>query len=278
MECTLSILSLKPACPDCNQGLHSIFLMKNQSIDKDTQIGPGSVLGEYVVIESDVQIGSDCVIGHHVVLLRGTRIGNSVHIADHSVLGRQPMRAANSAVTDDAPLAGPTIGDRVRIGTHSIIYAGCCLAEDVFVADFASIREHVSIGQSTIVGRGVAIENRCSIGALCKLETNAYIAAYSEIGNRVFVAPGVLTSNDNFMGRTEERFRHFKGAILRDGSRLGVGAIVLPGVQLPQEAVLAAGALLTSDGEKGMVHKGLPARATRPVSPEQLLSKEDEGP
>ena len=51
------------------------------------------------------------------------------------------------------------------------------------------------------------ILDKCTIGRYCKLETNVYITAYSVVEDRVFVAPGVLTSNDNYIGRTEERGR-----------------------------------------------------------------------
>lgn len=249
--------------------------MEFQDISASAEVGSGTTIGQFVVIEADVVIGENCSIGHHVILKRGTRLGESVHVGDHSVLGKQPMSAANSAVTTAEVYAGPMIGDRARIGSSSIIYAGCELAEDVFVADMVTIREQVTIGQKTIVGRGVAIENRCTIGKMCKLETNAYITAYSSVGDRVFVAPGVLTSNDNFIGRTEERFKHFKGAILEKGARLGVGAILLPGVVISKEAVVAAGAVQTKDAEEATVHMGVPAKAAGPVPKEQLLSSED---
>ena len=87
----------------------------------------------------------------------------------------------------------------------------------------------------------------------------------------VFVAPGVLTSNDNYMGRTEERKEHFGGPRIRRGARLGVGAVVLPGKEIPEEAVVAAGAVLTRDAEAGQVHIGVPARPTGPVPSEQRL-------
>ncbi len=246
--------------------------MTTPPIHPNAEIGSGTTIGHFVVIEDDVQIGPNCRIGHHVIIKKGTRIGKGVQVGDHTIIGQQPMRAANSAVTVDAIHAGSIIGDSVRIGSASILYAGCQLSEDVFVADFATIREEVQIGQKTIVGRGVAIENRCTIGSFCKLETNAYITAYSTVGDRVFVAPGVLTSNDNFIGRTEERFKHFKGAVLQTGSRVGVGAVLLPGVELPAEAVLAAGAVLTKSGEPGIIYKGVPAKPAGPVPTEQLLS------
>ena len=79
------------------------------------------------------------------------------------------------------------------------------------------MRENVSIGDFTIIGRGVAVENYCKIGSYCKLETNVYLTAYSELADRVFMAPCVATSNDNYVGRTQERFKHFKGITVKRG-------------------------------------------------------------
>lgn len=240
-------------------------------VHEDATIGHGVVLGHGVVIEAGVSVGKGCRIGHHTVLRHGTHLGEQVQIGDHTILGQQPMRAANSAVTSDKLHEGPVVGDRVRIGSSSVIYAGCVLSEDVFVADLATVREDVSIGKKTIVGRGVAVENQCAIGAFCKLETNAYITAYSTLGDRVFVAPGVRTSNDNYIGRTEERFKHFKGVIAEDGARLGVGCTILPGRRIGRDAVIAAGATLTRDAEPETIYIGVPARAAGPVPSEQLL-------
>ena len=241
------------------------------SIASTAHLGAGTTLGQFCIVEDDVTIGADCRIGHHVVIHAGTHIGDGVRIDDHAVIGKQPMRAANSAVTADRRQPPAHISDGCLIGTHAVLYAGCRLDERVLVADLATIREDVTIGERTIVGRGVAIENQCRIGRRCKLETNAYITAYSTLEDFVFVAPGVLTSNDNYIGRTQERFEHFAGATLRRGSRIGVGAVLLPGTEAGADAVVAAGAVLTRDAEPGQIAAGLPARPFRPVPPEQLL-------
>ena len=240
-------------------------------IAPSARIGKNTRIGHFCVIEEDVQVGDGVEIGHHVVLRKGTVIGHHVRIDDHTSIGKQPMRAPNSAVTKDKQQPPAHIGDRCLIGAHVVLYAGCTLGEKVLVADQASIREEVSVGDFTIVGRGVAIENQCTVGAYCKLETNVYLTAYSLVEDRVFIAPGVLTSNDNFMGRTEERFKHFKGVTIREGGRLGVGAITLPGKEVGPDAVLAAGALLTTDAEPHVIYAGLPARHFRAVPEEQLL-------
>ena len=49
------------------------------------------------------------------------------------------------------------------------------------------------------------MENDTTIGAMTRIQADAYITAYSTIEEHVFVAPRVVTTNDNFMGRTERR-------------------------------------------------------------------------
>ncbi len=231
-------------------------------------------MGLYSVVSANVQIGAGCAIGHHVVIHEGAVIGDNVRIDDHAVIGKQPMRAANSAVTREMEQPSPRIGYGCMIGTGVVIYAGADVGTHVLVADFASIRERVQVGDYSIVGRGACIENDCTIGRYCKLETNAYITAYSTLEDRCFVAPGVLTSNDNFLGRTEERFKHFKGVTVRRGGRIGVGAVVLPGKEVGPDGVVAAGAVLTRDADADSVYVGVPARKKGDVPDDQKLDNQ----
>lgn len=231
-------------------------------------------LGEHCVIGEHVTIGEGCVIGHHVVIHADTTIGATVRIDDGASIGKRPMRAANSAVTKDQELPGTVIGSGCIVGTNVVIYRGASIDEKVLIADLSTVRENVSIGRATIVGRGVAIENFCTIGKFVKLETNVYVTAYSEIGDRAFLAPGVLTSNDNFIGRTEERFKHFKGVIVKKGGRIGVNAIILPGKTIGEDALVAAGALVTRDAPARKIVAGMPAKEFRDVPSEQLLENQ----
>jgi acetyltransferase-like isoleucine patch superfamily enzyme len=212
-----------------------------------------------------------------VVLHDGTRLGEEVRVDDNAVIGKQPMRSVRSALPDVGEQAPAIVGDRSIVGTGAVLYAGCRLHEDVLVADLATVRENVSVGSKTIVGRGVAIESHCSIGEFCKLETNAYITAYSVIEDHVFVAPGVLTSNDRFIGRTEERFSSFRGVHARRGSRLAVGSVILPGIDLAEESVAAAGAVVVKSTEKATIYAGVPARPLKHVPAEQILPDEQDG-
>lgn len=231
-------------------------------------------MGEFCVIGEKVKIGKGCKIGHHVVIHQDTIIGDNVRVDDHTVLGKLPMRAANSAVTKDQTLPALTIANDCIIGAGVIIYRGAEINTKVMVADLSTIREDVKIGKNTIVGRGVAIENYCNIGAFVKLETNSYITAYSDIEDRAFIAPCVATSNDNYVGRSEERFKHFKGVTIKKGARIGVNATVLPGKTIAEDSLVAAGALVTKDTTAKKISAGAPAKVLKDVPEDQLLENQ----
>jgi UDP-2-acetamido-3-amino-2,3-dideoxy-glucuronate N-acetyltransferase len=243
--------------------------------DESARIGENVLIGYNSYLGKNVVIGEGCKIGHGVIIHEDTKIGSNVRIDDNTVLGKTPMRAANTAVTKDKELPPLEIGDDCIIGTTVVIYRGALIGTKVLVADLSTVRENVEIGDYTIIGRGVAIENLCKIGSYCKLETNVYITAYSLIEDRVFVAPCVSTSNDNFIGRTEERFKHFKGVTIRKGGRVGVGAVILPGKEIGEDALIAAGALLTGNAEPKVIVAGVPAKPFREVPPEQLLENQN---
>jgi acetyltransferase-like isoleucine patch superfamily enzyme len=239
-------------------------------IDKTAVIAPDVIIGEFCVIEAGARIETGCRIGHHVVIHAGTAMEAHVVVGDHSVLGKMPQLAKSSTAkaTELKPLS---IGANCQIGAMAIIYSGTSIGEGTLVADLASVRENCRIGNSVLVGRGVAVENNTVIGDSTKIQTNAYITAYMELEDQVFIAPMVTTTNDNFMGRTEKRFALKKGATIKRGARIGGNAILLPGVTVGEESFVAAGALVTKDTPAKQVVKGVPAKPFRPVPDEELL-------
>ena len=227
--------------------------------------------GQNVVIGQDVIFGDNVVIGNNVVIYDGTEIGNNVIIQDNAVIGKQPTRAKASILPEVKKLPASKIGSGVTIGTSAIVYANAEIGDDVFIADLATVRERVIVGEKTIVGRGVAIENDCVVGKRCKLETNCYITAYSELGDDVFVAPCVVTTNDNYMGRGKERFDKFKGVTVKDGGRIGANATILPGKVIHEDGTVASGSIVSRDVDKESLVVGSPAKELRKVPDAQLL-------
>lgn len=256
------------------------FFNINTKVHNTVIIGEGSNLGDnvsigcYTVIGNNVTIGQDTKIGNNVVIHDGAVIGNNVRIDDQTVIGKLPMRVSTSALKIDNDLPNCSIGDNCVIGTAAILYKGCSIDNNCLIADLSTIRENVSIGSKTIIGRGVAVENNCSIGCYCKLETNVYITAYSKLEDYVFIAPGVVTSNDNYAARYNGKEDIFKGVTVKKGGRIGAQATILPGKIINEEGFAAAGSVVTKDIPEKKINCGNPAKYLRDVPQDQLLNNQ----
>ena len=153
----------------------------------------------------------------------------------------------------------------------AIVFAGTRIGSRVIVGDQACVRERCEVGDDVVIGRGSLVENDTSIGALTRIQADAYITAYSTLEDNVFVAPCVVTTNDNFMGRTERRHALRAGPTIRRGARIGGGAVLCPGVEIGEEAFVGAGAVVTKDVPARKIVVGNPARVLRDVPEDELL-------
>ncbi len=212
-------------------------------------------------------------VGEHVVIYPGTVIGHGCKILDGAVVGKQPSLSPRSTAKRE-PLPPAVIGAGTIVSTGAIVFAGTTIGERVILGDQSCVRERVTIGDDVVVGRGSLVENDTTIGALTKIQAEAYITAYSTLEDNVFIAPCVVTTNDDFMGRTEKRHELIKGPTIRRGARVGGGAILCPGIEIGEEAFVGAGAVVTKDVPPRKLVVGNPARVLRDVPAEELLENQ----
>ena len=207
------------------------------------------------------------------IVYDGTVLGEGVKVLEGAVVGKQPTLSPRSTAKRE-PLQPTTIGDGTIVSTGAIVFAGSAIGARVILGDQSCVRERVEIGDDVVLGRGSYIENDTTVGALTKIQAEAYITAYSTLEDNVFIAPCVVTTNDNWMGRTEKRFGNIKGPTIRRGARVGGGAILCPGVEIGEEAFVGAGAVVTKDVPARKLVVGNPARVLREVADEELLENQ----
>lgn len=209
-------------------------------------------------------------VGENVVVYPGTVIGDGCRIGDNAVLGKEPVLSARSTARRE-PLPPLELGRDTIVSTGAIVFAGTRIGARVIVADQACVRERCEIADDVVIGRAAFLENDTSVGTLTKIQANAYITAYTTIEELVFIAPCVVTTNDNFMGRTEKRHQLRRGPTIRRGARVGGGAVLLPGIEIGEEAFIGAGAVVLDDVAPRAVVVGNPARRIRDVAEDELL-------
>ena len=209
-------------------------------------------------------------IADTAIVYPGTVVGEGCKILDYAVVGKQPTLSPRStAKRDDLPTL--VLGPGTIVSTGAVVFAGTTVGERVIVGDQACVRERCTIGDDVVIGRGSLVENDTSVGAMTKIQAHAYITAYSLLEDNVFIAPCVITTNDNYMGRTEKRHELIKGPTIRRGARVGGGSVLLPGIEVGEEAFIGAGAVVLQDVPPRAVMVGSPARQIRDVPDEELL-------
>jgi UDP-2-acetamido-3-amino-2,3-dideoxy-glucuronate N-acetyltransferase len=223
---------------------------------------PGLLLGDGVELPADAEIGGN------VVVHAGTVVGSGARLGDGCVIGKAPSLGARSTSSRETPPPA-VLGEGVTVGAAAVVLAGARIGDRCVVADQAHVRERTDIGAESVVGRGASVENDVQIGVRAKLQTGAYVTAWSLLEDDVFLAPGVVLTNDPTAGRRQGE--ELRGAVLRRACRVGGGAVLLPGVEVGEEAFVGAGAVVTRDVPARAVALGVPARVVREVGEAELL-------
>jgi acetyltransferase-like isoleucine patch superfamily enzyme len=223
------------------------------------------------ILHGEVHVGEGVRFGDFVVVHDGSRIGANCTIGDHAVLGKAPKLAPHSAAAGGEQGA-LELAAGVSVGAGAIVFAGARIGEGAILGDQSFVRERASIGARTVIGRGSVVDNDVQVGARVRVQTNVYLTSATVIEDDVFVGPGAITTNDDTMSRHAPGMA-LAGAILRRACRIGGGVVLTPGVEIGEEAFVAAGSVVTRDVPPRAVVMGVPARVVREVGDEDLLER-----
>jgi acetyltransferase-like isoleucine patch superfamily enzyme len=240
------------------------FVAPGASLAANVTVAPGAVIHDGAII------GAGSAIGAGAVIHQGVTLGEGCLVEDNAVVGKRPrLRPGSSA---EGSIGAFTAGAGVTICAGAVVYAGARLADGVIIGDQAQVRERAAMGAGTVLGRGSTIDFDSQVGARVSIQTLVYLTAAALVEDDVFIGPGVTTTNDDTMDR-HPHGQPLRGPVLRRACRLGGGCTLTPGVEIGEEAFVAAGALVTRDVPARAVVMGVPARVVREVGDEDLLER-----
>jgi UDP-2-acetamido-3-amino-2,3-dideoxy-glucuronate N-acetyltransferase len=161
---------------------------------------------------------------------------------------------------------------KIKMGEHCVIFPDVRIAEGTRLGSFVLIRSNTRIGEGCTIGSYVDIEGDVVIGNRVSLQSSCYITRGVVIEDDVFCGPRVTTMNDKRMTYRRPRLTFVREAprILR-ASRVGGGAVLMPGVTVGENALVGSGSVVTKDVPDKAIVVGNPARVVGWVAPDEII-------
>lgn len=123
------------------------------------------------------------------------------------------------------------------------------IGENTNIWQFCVILKNAQIGANCNICSHVFIENDVKIGNNVTIKNGVQIWDGIEIEDNVFIGPNVTFCNDRYPKSGNKNFKLEK-IIIKKGASIGANSTVLPGVTIGENAMIAAGSIVTKNVEK----------------------------
>ncbi|MHB8210554.1 MAG: acyltransferase [Acidithiobacillus sp.] len=133
------------------------------------------------------------------------------------------------------------------------------IGEDTKIWQFVVILPKAKIGRDCNICSHCFIENDVVVGDRVTIKNGVQLWDGLRIEDDVFIGPNVTFTNDKFP-RSKAYPDYFPRTIVRKGTSIGGGAVILPGLTIGEKAMIGAGAVVTRDVAPGSTIIGNPAR------------------
>ena len=226
--------------------------LKNSVIGKNVSLGENITLGYNVIIEDNVCIGDNCYIDSNTIIRSEVKLGENSFIGANCIVGEYWMDFCFDRKKHPHPLA---IGKDALIRSGSIIYAGSEIGDGFQTGHQVTIREKSKIGNHVSVGTLSDIQGNCTIGNYVRMHSNVHIGQLSVVDDFVWIFPYVVLTNDPTPPSDD-----FVGVHIHPFAIIATGTVVMPGIEIGQDALVAAGCNVTRKVEPYSVVMGNPGK------------------
>lgn len=146
------------------------------SIDPSAYVGPNAVIEAGVVIEADVAVSALSFIGTETIIKRGTVLHERVHIGHRCVIGASCVIQPGAVIGGDGFGFAPNRENEYQ----KVVHLGNVILEDHVEIGAGTTIDRGTLG-STIIGRGVKLDNLIQVAHNVEIGENTVIAAQTGI-------------------------------------------------------------------------------------------------
>lgn len=188
----------------------------------------------------------------------GVTIGKGAVIGDFVIIGIPPRdKEPGELVT--------SIGAGAIIRSHTVIYAGNIIGDDFQTGHGAVIREGNRISNNVSIGSGTVVEGYCTIEDGVKVHSQVMVAEYVVLKAGCWIAPHVILTNTLHPRCSKADECRKRAPVVEEKAKIGVGAMVLPGLVIGADSLVGAAAVVTKDVPPGVVVAGSPAKVIKSI-------------
>ena len=149
----------------------------------------------------------------------------------------------------------------MSIHPTAVIDDGVEIGEGTKIWHFSHVQSGARIGKGCMLGQNVYVGAGVIIGDDCKLQNNVSVYRGVTLGNGVFCGPSCVFTNDlTPRALYPKGSEHFVKTVVRDGASIGANATVVCGHTIGKNAMIGAGAVVTTDVPDHVLMLGMPAK------------------
>lgn len=153
------------------------------------------------------------------------------------------------------PMSSPFVHESAYVD------AGAQVGEGTKVWHFSHVQPGARIGRGCTIGQNVNIAENVSVGDGCKIQNNVSVYEGVELADHVFCGPSCVFTNDLTPRAAYPKGRaNYVVTHVGEGATIGANATVVCGHDIGRLAMIAAGAVVTSDVADHALMMGVPAR------------------
>lgn len=179
----------------------NIFIGEFVSIGINCRIGSGTKIMSNCSIEAGAIIGEGCFLYPNVIVYKDCRIGDNVIIHSGTVIGSDGFgftKNSDGSYKKIPQTGNVIIGDNVEIGSNTSVdratLGSTIIGKGVKIDNQVQIAHNVEIGENTVIAAQVGIAGSAKIGKRCIIAGQSGIVGHISICDDVIIGAAVGVS------------------------------------------------------------------------------------